>query len=199
MLANPWLDRWIRYFLSLSYLQAKKAKTYLDRFNIKLGASQMSLVVKNPPAKARDIREVGSIQECGRSPGRGHGNPLRYSCLENPMDRGTWKAPVHRFTKSWAPLKQISMHAYIWPPLLNLTLTPTPSCPFRCHRAPGWASCVLQQLPTSYLFYIQQSICFSATLRILPTLSFPHCLQVCSQHFYPCPANRYIYVWLTLL
>ena len=52
------------------------------------GASQMVLVVKNLPANAGDIRHVGLIPGLGRSPGEGHGNPLQYSCLENPMDRG---------------------------------------------------------------------------------------------------------------
>ena len=46
------------------------------------------VVVKNPPAKAGDIRDVGSVPGLGRSPGGGHGNPLQYSCLENPKDRG---------------------------------------------------------------------------------------------------------------
>ena len=53
-----------------------------------LGASQVVLVVKNPPANAGDIRDVGSIPGSGRSPGGEHGNPLQHSCLENPMDRG---------------------------------------------------------------------------------------------------------------
>ena len=57
-------------------------------------------MVKNPPANAGDIRDTGSILESGRSPGVGHGNPLKYSCLENPMDRGTWWATVHRIRKS---------------------------------------------------------------------------------------------------
>ena len=55
-------------------------------------ASQMAKVVKNLPAKAGDIRDLGSIPGSGRSPGGGHGNPLQYSCLENPVDRGTWCA-----------------------------------------------------------------------------------------------------------
>ena len=46
------------------------------------------LMVKNLPAKARDTEDVGSIPGLGRSPGEGHGNPLQYFCLENPMDRG---------------------------------------------------------------------------------------------------------------
>ena len=53
------------------------------------------LVVKNPLANAGDIRDVGSIPGSGRSPREGRGNPLQYSCLENPMDRGPWQATVH--------------------------------------------------------------------------------------------------------
>ena len=60
----------------------------------------MALVVKNPPVNAGDVRDVGLIPEWERSPGGGHGNPLQYSCLENPRDRGAWRAIVHRFTKS---------------------------------------------------------------------------------------------------
>ena len=52
--------------------------------------------VKNPPPNARDEGDVGSVPGWGRSPGGGHGNPLQYSCLENPMDRGAWQAIVHR-------------------------------------------------------------------------------------------------------
>ena len=51
------------------------------------GASQVVLVVKNPPANAGDVRDLGSSPGSGRSPGGGHGNPLQYSCLENSMDR----------------------------------------------------------------------------------------------------------------
>ena len=58
-------------------------------------ASQVVLVVKNLPASAGDIRDVGSIPGWGRSPGGGHGNSLQYSCLENPMDRGEGRATVH--------------------------------------------------------------------------------------------------------
>jgi len=65
----------------------------------------MALVVKNLPANAGDVRDMGSILELGRSPGEGQGNPLQYSCLENPMDRGTWQATVHRVTQSWTQLK----------------------------------------------------------------------------------------------
>ena len=66
-----------------------------------------------PTASVGDIRDVGSIPEPGRSPGGLHGNPLQYSCLENPMNRGAWWATVHRITKSLTRLKQISTHALI--------------------------------------------------------------------------------------
>ena len=76
-----------------------------------LGASQKALVVKNLPVNSGDVRDVGSTPGLGRSPGGGHDNPLQYSCLENPMDRGAWRALVHRVTKSKTQLKQPSMHA----------------------------------------------------------------------------------------
>ena len=63
-------------------------------------ASHVVLVVKNPPADAGDVRDAGSIPGLGRSPGGGHGNPLQYFCLENPMDRGAWRATVHGVTES---------------------------------------------------------------------------------------------------
>ena len=59
-------------------------------------SSQVALVVKNPPANAGDIRDLGLISRLGRSPGGGHGNSLQYSCLENLLNRGTWPATVHR-------------------------------------------------------------------------------------------------------
>ena len=65
-----------------------------------ISASQVVLVVKNPPANAGDIMDAGSIPESGRSPSRGHGNPPPYSCLENPMDRGDWWAIVHQVTRN---------------------------------------------------------------------------------------------------
>ena len=61
----------------------------------------MSLVVKNPPANARHMRDMGSIPGSGRSSGGGHGYPPQYSCLEKPMDRGAWLAEVHGVAKSW--------------------------------------------------------------------------------------------------
>ena len=91
------------------------------------GASHVVLVVKNPPTSAGDIRDMGSVPGLGRSPGGGHGNPLQYSCLENPMDRGAWQPTVHGVAQSQTRLKQLGthardldiltlthMHAYMW-------------------------------------------------------------------------------------
>ena len=57
-------------------------------------------MVKNPPASAGDVRDLSSIPGSGRSLGGGHGNPLQYSCLESPTDRGAWQTIVHSFTES---------------------------------------------------------------------------------------------------
>ena len=62
--------------------------------------SLVAIVVKNMPANAGDIKDMDSFPGLGRSPGGGRGNPLQYSCLENPMDRGAWRATVHGVTKS---------------------------------------------------------------------------------------------------
>ena len=60
----------------------------------------MLLVVKNLLPNAGDVRDTGSIPGLGKYPGGGHGNPLKNSCLENPMDRGVWWATVHRVAKN---------------------------------------------------------------------------------------------------
>ena len=73
--------------------------------HLKLGASQVALVVKILPASAEDARDVGSVPGSGGSPAGGHGNPLQYSCLENPMDRGAWQTTVHGVAKSRIRLK----------------------------------------------------------------------------------------------
>ena len=78
----------------------------------------MVLVVKNLPASAEDVRDSGLIPGSGRSPREGNGTPLQCSCLENPMDRGTWKATVHGVAKSWTQLSDLAhthrlLEAYI--------------------------------------------------------------------------------------
>ena len=93
----------------------------------KTWVSQVALVVKNPPANAGDTRDTGSIPGSGRSPGGGHGNPLQYSCLENPMDRGAWWATVHGLTKSQTPWK--------W---LGCLLTPLPHDISQLTSPPPW-------------------------------------------------------------
>ena len=72
----------------------------LKRNSIYVWASQVALVVKNPPANAGDARDVSSVPGLGRSSGVGSGNPLQYSCLENSMDRGAWQATVHAVANS---------------------------------------------------------------------------------------------------
>ena len=66
----------------------------------KSGASQVALVVKNPPANVGDTGDMGSIPGSGRSLGEANGKPLQYSCLDNSMDRGAWRSTVHGVTKS---------------------------------------------------------------------------------------------------
>ena len=73
--------------------------------SIQRSASQVTLVVKNIPASAGDIRDMDLIPGLGRSPEGGHGNPLQYSHLENPMDRGAWQMTIYRVTKSQTGLK----------------------------------------------------------------------------------------------
>ena len=64
-------------------------------------------MVKNLPATTEDIRKADWILRSGRSPGGGHGNPLQYSCQENPLDSGTWQATVHRFATQILLLKYV--------------------------------------------------------------------------------------------
>ena len=82
----------------------------LDDFSLYLyvaqrWASRAALVVKNLPVNIGDVSDVGLISGLGRSPGEGNSNPLQYSCLENPIDRGAWWATVHGVTKSLTRLK----------------------------------------------------------------------------------------------
>ena len=70
----------------------------------------MARWVKNPLANAGDAGDLGSIPGSGRSPGGEYGNPLQYSCLENPMDRGAWWATVYGVAKSQTGLKRLSTH-----------------------------------------------------------------------------------------
>ena len=66
-------------------------------------------MVKNLPANVGDVRDIASIPGLGRSPGGGHGKPLQYSCLENPMDRGVWRATVHGVAKESDMTEQLTL------------------------------------------------------------------------------------------
>ena len=117
----PFLQLLFLKYLSLAEKQESK-KGVLDlqtmtqhrtAFYYTVGrASQVALEVKNTPANAGDIRDTGSIPRSRRSPGEGHANPLQYSWLENPMDRGAWRATVHSIAQSWTQLNRHSTHAH---------------------------------------------------------------------------------------
>ena len=68
----------------------------------------MALVGKNPPTNTGNARDAGLIPGSGGSPAEGHGNQLQYTCLENPMDRGAWRATVQRVTKSPTQLIELN-------------------------------------------------------------------------------------------
>ena len=97
-----------------------------------LGSSQVALVVKNPPAKAADVREAGSIAGSGRSPGGERGILFQYSYLENPMDRGAWWSKVHRVAKSQTRMKQLTMPHIQFSQHHLLKRLPFPHCIFLC-------------------------------------------------------------------
>ena len=101
-----------------------------SRVSSSVGASQVALVINNPFANAGDLRNAGLIHGLGRSHGGRHGNPLLYSCLENPMDRGAWRATIHRVTKNWTWLKQLSTHAHLSPAWLG-TSRVRENCPLK--------------------------------------------------------------------
>ena len=104
--SEGWTGRGQRVFRAGTLLCVKLSYSSIHD----LGASQGVLVVKNPPANAGDMRDMGLIPGLGRSPGGEHGNPLQYSCLENPMDRGAWLATVHWVAKSQTWLKWLRIH-----------------------------------------------------------------------------------------
>ena len=87
-------------------------------------ASQVALVVKNPPANTGDTRDMDLIPGLGRSPGEGNDNPLQYSCLKNAMARGSWQVTLHGVAKSqtrlsdWAHMRAITSGDFLLPFLL---------------------------------------------------------------------------------
>ena len=77
---------------------------------VRMGASQMVLVVKNLPTNAGELKEVSLIPQSGRSPEGGNGSPLQNSCLENPIDRGAWWATVHGIAKSQHMIRILTLY-----------------------------------------------------------------------------------------
>ena len=108
---DPWPTEMVRLPLALRVSSFLSWHT-LWEMQSSPGASQVVLVVNNPSATAGDIRDTGSIPGSGRSPGGGRGNPLQCSCLENPMDRGAWRAIVHRVAKSQTRLNRLSTNTW---------------------------------------------------------------------------------------
>ena len=90
----PWIDEPGR-LQSMGLQRVRHDWSDLACIYTHVWAFQVALVVKNSPANAGDIRNQGSIPQSARSPGGGHSNPLQYSCLEKPVDRGAWQAAVH--------------------------------------------------------------------------------------------------------
>ena len=78
------------------------------------GASQVALVIKNPPANVRDVRDAGLIPRLGRSTEQGHGNPLQYSCRENPSEQRNLAGYSPWSRKESDTMKQLSMHTHRW-------------------------------------------------------------------------------------
>ena len=100
--ARGWRKTWRKPVPSCySHVGDKEAFFFFFAFT----CSQVVLVVKNPPASAGDVRNLGSVPGSGRSPGEGNGNPLQYSCLENAMDRGACWATVQAASNSRTRLK----------------------------------------------------------------------------------------------
>ena len=128
-------------------------------------ASQVAQWVKNLPAVEEVQTDTSLIPRLGRSPGRGHENPPQYSRLENPMDRGSWWATVHRVAKSWTWLKWLSTQQWTW----------------RTVCSAGCLSPALQQGPEcpedSFFFCIGSSLCISFCFSkfTFPISIWPHC------------------------
>ena len=110
LLADSWIFGLFRNNISKNILFFSLTGIYHTRHGCISGASQVALLVKNRPANAGDIRNSDSIPGLGRSPGGGHSNPLQYSCLENPLDRGAWWATVHGVAKRQTWVKGLSTH-----------------------------------------------------------------------------------------
>ena len=116
--------------------------------------SEVKLVVKNVPANAGDIRDSGLVPGLGRCPGGGHGNPLQYSCLENPMDRGFWWTEdsgglQSLGSQSRTRLKQLSTHTRCYT-----------SCNYVCFSLRS-SLCLIPRIQSQQCIFMQMNICGS--------------------------------------
>ena len=118
--SNPGLPhcRWIHLSTKLKYKEtwSKQVDLLLRLYFFR--ASQVVQLIKNPPANTRDTRDTVSIPGSAGSPEVGNSNPLLYSCLENPMDRGAWRAIVHGDVKS-----QTRLSNWAWSTFLKIKET----------------------------------------------------------------------------
>ena len=105
--ADPWAYTDINWYGRFRY---PGSTSIFIRTWAEIGGFPGGTVVKNLPANAGDAEDVGLIPGLQRSPGGRHGNPLQYSCLENPMDRGAWQATVLRVARDLDTSSQLSMH-----------------------------------------------------------------------------------------
>ena len=102
-----------RFFTTSATWKAQSIPLVFNKNNENINDSLVAQLVKNPPATEEitcNAGDLGSLPGFGRSPGGRHGNPLQYSCLENPMDRGAWWAIVREVTKSWTWLSDFHFH-----------------------------------------------------------------------------------------
>ena len=104
MLPSPPHECW-EYYLTNIFDSQWTCSMKVTILRVLLWNNPWGYYITNLPSKVGDARDVCSVPRLGRSPGGGHGNPLQYPCLENPMDRGAWWATVHRITKSQTQLK----------------------------------------------------------------------------------------------
>ena len=89
------LKKWKNSFRAVVFQQREQKTVFCTLVFLKYRYSQVTLMAKNPPAKAGDVRDTGSILGLGRSFGEESDHQLQYSCLENFMERGAWQATVH--------------------------------------------------------------------------------------------------------
>ena len=101
---------WPRGWTQVSHIVGRRVTIWATREVFILWGFPGGTSVQNPPASAG---VTGLIPGSGRSPGESHGNPLQYSCLENPMERGAWQVTVHSVSKRWTQLKQLRTHTFI--------------------------------------------------------------------------------------